>query len=822
MKNSTFLKSSFSVLLTLLLSAVYPYTTRAQVTPKYNVLFIALDDMTDRCSFLAGGSEVKTPNLQRLVDRGMVFKLGYSQYSICNPSRTSLLTGWRPDKTQIYGNNVRPRSIIDSTVKFLPEYFSAYGYNVERYGKIMHGDFENDIKWDYAEPPESAFGHNGGGLKPGTPPPVLGPGSDGGTWWINSTANDVSADSLATMDFVVRLKQPRTLPFFYGYGIHAHAPFNPKVNYWNTTGDPSVQQRLPTVSGGDTASSNIMGNGSGNILLPQTPANDRADVPSVAFTNPQIIKLDPEWKNTLHAYDAEVTEMDQQLGLVLDEIDRQNLWANTVVVAWSDQGQHLGEHQGLWLKNTLFEEALHVPLIVCAPGKPAGTSNRLVELVDLYPTLAELCGLPAPTGMEGSSFVKLLDNPTLPWKRAVFAQLQKNISKTDSIMARSVMTEHYRYNSWLTEGEELYNYDNDPHEYTNLVTNPAYADTLASMRKILADGWQKSVPPQCAQSYYADADSDGYGNKMDSVVTCTVPAGYVANFSDCNDADSNVHPGATEICNGVDDNCNGQIDENPSIATITSNGIITACSGSTITLTANSGAGNTYQWLKNGTAISGATSITYFAKKSGDFQVQVSNASGCNSTSATITLTFYDQPTATITPLGNLDICATNSVILQANSGSGLTYQWVKGSKNITGATNIQYTATKAASYKVVVTNSNGCTKSSVNTKVTKSCLAIAANSVNASATERTSKDLILYPNPSKGHITVEYYSKENNKVQFFVYDITGRSVYAAPRYLIKGKNVFSLDLTRLASGNYYVELENGNQLNRVKFIIEK
>jgi hypothetical protein len=133
---------------------------RSQVTSRYNVLFIAVDDMSDRCSFL-GQQEVQTPNLKRLIARGMVFTNAYCQYPMCNASRTSILSGWRPDKTQIFGNSIRPSSLMGSNVVYLPEYFEQFGYHTERYGKIMHSSFENDIKWDYAEPIESA---DAGGL----------------------------------------------------------------------------------------------------------------------------------------------------------------------------------------------------------------------------------------------------------------------------------------------------------------------------------------------------------------------------------------------------------------------------------------------------------------------------------------------------------------------------------------------------------------------------------------------------------------------------------------------------------------------------------
>jgi hypothetical protein len=285
------------------------------------------------------------------------------------------------------------------------------------------------------------------------------------------------------------MQQTQSKPFFYALGVHTHNPFTPSLQYWNMNGDPSVQELLPINATG--AITTLRGNGSSTIYLPSTPVNDRSDVPSIAFPSASIIKTNDEWKKTIHAYDAEVAQMDAQLGLVLDEMDRQNLWANTVVVFWSDHGQHLGEHEGTWLKNTLFEESLHVPLIVCVPGKSAGQCSRLVELVDLYPTLTELCKLPPPANMEGTSFARLIDSPTLIWKRAVFSQ----VKRTAKITGRSIRTPQYRYTSWPTAGEELYDHNADLHEYTNLAKNPQYATTLNQMRTILAQGWTSSVPP---------------------------------------------------------------------------------------------------------------------------------------------------------------------------------------------------------------------------------------------------------------------------------------------------------------------------------------
>ena len=473
----------------LLLLAIFLFhlqTVQSQVKPKYNVLFIVADDLNDRLSCL-GWPEVVTPNIQRLLSHGMLFKRAYAQYPLCSPSRTSFLTGWRPDHTGIFDDYIDPNTVLSSDVKYLPLYFKQFGYDIERYGKIMHGPFENDITWDYAEPDKDQS------LTITAKNSALNE-FPSGKWWVRSNTDSFTWDRTIAKHIVKRLRQTRTLPFFYGLGfINPHNPFTPHLSAWNKIGDPFVQELLPEDSSG-TTSPIFKGNGSENIVLPSTPLNDRSDVPPIAFTIGQLIPSSYEWKRIIHAYDGDVVDTDIQLGLVLDEFDRQNLWANTIVIFIGDHGQHLGEHEGLWKKNTLFEESLQIPLIVCVPGKKGGrTCSKLVELQDIYPTLVELAGLPKLSNLEGSSFAPLLDNPNFKWKRAVFSQVRR-VKKQGDIMGRTIRTEQYRYTSWDTLGEELYDHYADPHEYTNLAKNSQYKSVLDSMRKILAEGWKKSRP----------------------------------------------------------------------------------------------------------------------------------------------------------------------------------------------------------------------------------------------------------------------------------------------------------------------------------------
>lgn len=248
------------------------------------------------------------------------------------------------------------------------------------------------------------------------------------------------------------------------------------------------------------------------------------------------------------------------------------------------------------------------------------------------------------------------------------------------------------------------------------------------------------------ETVYADTDGDGFGSALDSIVlTCgTIPSGYAAQKTDCNDGNAAIHPGAAEVCNNLDDNCNGEADDNPT-ASISPSGNVTICKGSALTLTANAGTGFTYQWLKNGANITGATLQTYSPTKTASYSVKESNSFGCTATSFETNLSVLD-PVAAIIPLGNLNICATGSVELQANPSSGASYQWYKGDLMLTGATNNSYTASSKGTYKVAVIDINtGCGKTSSGVKVTKNCKLAGEELLEFS----------IYPNPASSSFTV-------------------------------------------------------------------
>ena len=321
---------------------------------------------------------------------------------------------------------------------------------------------------------------------------------------------------------------------------------------------------------------------------------------------------------------------------------------------------------------------------------------------------------------------------------------------------------------------------------------------------------------------YEDADQDGFGNPAVFAEASDSLPGYVADDSDCNDDPLNggsaINPAATDLCNLIDDNCNGVTDENATVASISPEGIVSVCTSTDVVFTANTGSGITYQWLKDGAAISGATNNTYTTTKKGDYQVIETNTFNCIATSQPTTLKTLTRPSATITPLGDLDICLAGNVKLQANGGAGLTYQWKKGFSIIIGATKKNYTANKPGTYKVVVTKSNGCDKTSDGVEVTESCKIFSGESTPDAGV------LSCYPNPADGNFTI-HLSRDALKAPSIetalveVVNAIGIIVYSETIVLDDGRLVASVKLEKETMNGIYlvkVSLDAYTYYNRI------
>jgi uncharacterized sulfatase len=455
------------------LAAAVLQAAAAAAPAKLNVLHIVADDLNNDLG-CCGHAIVKSPNIDRLAARGVRFDRAYCNYPVCNPSRTSFLSGKRPDTTGVVDNFVPTRTHLPDTV-MLPQLFRQQGWRSEKVGKLYHtGDaFEDPPSWDLdiretkeaKNPPKEqlAFISKGGG--------VVLHAADADTW-----DGKVARKAVELIEAAVRDGKP----FYIAAGFRRpHTPYISPQKYF----DLYAPEKMPPLN---------------------EPAAHLAGLPPIALTYPVGKPALPESKraDVMCAYYASISFMDAQVGVLLDAMDRLKLWDNTVVVFQSDHGYHLGEHGGLWHKLTLFEECTRVPLIIAAPGRQPAVSSRLVELVDLYPTLAELCGLKPPADLEGVSAVPLLDDPQRAWKQAVFTVVARskegrngeNPHLDASYMGRSVRTAEWRYTAWPDGRAELYNLTRDPHEYSNLVDDAASAEQLAKMKKLLAEGPQRGVP----------------------------------------------------------------------------------------------------------------------------------------------------------------------------------------------------------------------------------------------------------------------------------------------------------------------------------------
>jgi uncharacterized sulfatase len=451
---------------------------------KPNVLFIISDDLnTDLGTY--GYPLVKTPNIDRLAKRGVRFDRAYCQYPLCNPSRTSLLSGLRPDTTKVYGNDKNLQGVT-----WLPEYFSRHGYFSARVGKIEHGADNISkapdkplIRWDLQETPPRGgnaplvlrdyWDAQKAGKNPAFPKPqqIV-------EYRANDNKDEEESDGITVRRIVQLMEEHKDRPFFLAAGLYRpHLPFTAPRKYFAMY--PPEKIKLPKET---------------------EPVGDRDDIPPIAFTKTGEAERmsDQQKRETIAAYYACITFMDAQVGVLLDEMDRRKLWDNTVVVFMGDHGFHLGEHAGrggdlgLWRKSTLFEESARSPLIIAAPGfKKEASSKRLVEFVDIYPTLVELCGLPARPELDGQSLTPLLSDPHRAWRPAAFSQ----VTRGGGVMGRSVRTEQYRYTEWGdAQTAELYDHRADPREYRNLASDPAHAATLAQMKRLLQEGATFPIP----------------------------------------------------------------------------------------------------------------------------------------------------------------------------------------------------------------------------------------------------------------------------------------------------------------------------------------
>jgi len=462
----------------------------AAAETKLNVLFIVADDL--RPELGCYGSTTRTPNLDKLAARSVTFDKAYCQQSLCNPSRSSFLTGLRPDATGITCNSLHFRE-VDPTVTTLPLAFLQSGYVTRDCGKIFH-NWHNKEHGDRRSwsAPEFLYFANHGDDKPQIASGMIPPDLATSPKCERRDVDDAAYYDGRVADEAVRvLEEIKGGPFFLAVGFwKPHSPMNAPAKYWDLyeRSQFSEEQSAPPV-------------GSPAVALHSSPEILGAGASRVPFTPSQTAEV-------RHGYWANTAYMDTQVGKVLDALEKSGVADRTIVVFLSDHGYHLGEY-GLWGKLTCFELGARVPLMISTPSlQTRGTrADAPVELIDLFPTLAELCGVPAPTGLQGSSLVPMLDDPTAAVKPGAFTQhprpeyYDRTESGVPEVMGYSVRTPTVRYTEWrewktgAVEARELYDHTIDPHETKNAIDAPPDKAALDEAVRILHGEFPPNVPP---------------------------------------------------------------------------------------------------------------------------------------------------------------------------------------------------------------------------------------------------------------------------------------------------------------------------------------
>ncbi len=483
-------------LLFLLLVLAFGIPLSTSAAEPLNVLFIAVDDLRPELGCY-GAAHMKTPHLDRLASQGMLFERTYCQVSVCNPSRSSVLSGTRPDTTGVLDNQHFMRPNMPDVIT-LPQHFKNHGYTSLSLGKIFHhsdrepGDDPeswSEPAWYHGEPYRQWFTKDSldyvkrlKSLPKDKQPKLI----RAAPFEAADESDDLYPDGQTAMKTIETLKRLKAdgKPFFLGVGfVKPHLPFTCPQKYWDLYPESSIQ---------------LAANAQRPKDAPEPAFHNNYELRSYG-TVPENGKVtDAMALKLIRGYRACVSFMDAQLGRVLDELDRLGLRENTLIVLWGDHGYHLGEN-GVFTKMTNFENGTRVPLIVSFPGmKTAGQRTKaLVELVDLYPTLAELCVLPVPKHLEGTSFVQLLEKPDQPWKKAAFSQYLR--TGKPPYTGRSIRTDRWRYTEWhdlkqQPAGTELYDELSDPQENVNLAGDPAYVETRRDLSERLQAGWKAAVP----------------------------------------------------------------------------------------------------------------------------------------------------------------------------------------------------------------------------------------------------------------------------------------------------------------------------------------
>ncbi len=459
---------------------VFASEVLAQEQEKPNVLFIISDDLTTTAVSSYGNKVVATPHIDRLASRGVRFTRAYSQYPVCGPSRASLMFGYYPSATTTYGY-VSGRKNVGSQRKSWAQLFKKNNYYTARVSKIFHmgsvdimkglNGKDDPASWTerynspapevHAEGESELVQNNPHGLKPVLREKDL----NGGNLMniVKMSKGQAHTDKKTAKKASELIRKHKDEPFFLAVGFfRPHVPWVAPKSYF----EPYPYQQT---------------------VLPPRVQNDWADIPErginyVTSVNGQM--SEEQEKKAISAYYASVSYMDAQVGKVLQTLREEGLEDNTIIVFTSDHGFHLGEHR-FWMKVSLHEESVRVPMIIKAPGREPAVSHSLVELLDLYPTVAELAGLEHSEHLQGKSLAPVLDDPDHSVRDVAFS-MHKRHGKF-SYLLRSEKWAYIQYDEDGGSGRELYDMENDPGQYNNLDHNPHYQEVVVRFQKKLRE-----------------------------------------------------------------------------------------------------------------------------------------------------------------------------------------------------------------------------------------------------------------------------------------------------------------------------------------------
>jgi arylsulfatase A-like enzyme len=466
-KQPRFLFFYFLVMPLCLWLAACDVSPRIKQGEKPNVLFIAVDDLNDWTGFLGTNPQSRTPNLDKLAADGIYFTRAYTAAPSCNPSRVAVLTGLHPTTTGIYQNAQLYRKYLPDTV-IIPQHFRDSGYYTLGSGKIAHGRNVDEKSWDLYEPTDhqrfddpQPERRNFNGMHTGL------------FDWGVLPVEDKDMSDVQTVEWIEKqLTRKFDKPVLMGVGWYRpHLPWYVPQKYFDLV--PALE----------------------DIKLPETREDDLDDIPPVAFDLKEqathvamhnAVVEHGQWKPAVRSYLASIRFTDAMVGRLMAALEHSPYASNTIVVLWSDHGIHLGQKKH-WRKWTLWEESLHIPLIIKVPKNlvaelPQGTDNdsfsdRVVSLIDIYPTLVQLCHLETVKGLQGHSLLPLLQNPEAEWPHMALSSYRKGNS--------SLRSERWHYIHYADGSEELYDHNSDPHEFTNLAKNSAFAAVLQQHRALL-------------------------------------------------------------------------------------------------------------------------------------------------------------------------------------------------------------------------------------------------------------------------------------------------------------------------------------------------